>query len=135
MELIRTTKFDFLGKWKICLAVSGLLMALSIWSLAGGINRGIDFAGGTEIQVKFAHPVAIEDLRAQLASQDIGNLSLQRIGDKEENEFLIRVGSRQSAGTVEAAEDSQDDLSQQSPSGGGDEPPEEAAAGVDGSAA
>jgi len=104
MELIRKTHIDFLGKRHICFALSGILLALSLWSLFGGINRGIDFAGGTEIQVKFAHTLPIDDLRYSLNNLDLGDVSLQSIGLPEDNEFIIRVGSQQKEATASAQE-------------------------------
>ncbi|MFQ5668917.1 MAG: protein translocase subunit SecF [Acidobacteriota bacterium] len=106
MELIGPTSFDFLGKRYVCFALSGLLLAISLWALFGGINRGIDFAGGTEIRVKFADPPALDDLRRALADQEIGDISMQRIGAPADNEFLIRVGASGSGGVVRAQEKS-----------------------------
>jgi preprotein translocase subunit SecF len=108
MELIRKTHIDFLGKRSICFALSGILLALSLWSLFGGINRGIDFSGGTEIQVKFAQTQSIDELRGALTSLDLGDVSLQSIGQAEDNEFIIRVGSLQGERTASAQEQQAD---------------------------
>jgi len=104
MELIRKTHIDFLGKRSICFTLSGILLALSLWSLFGGINRGIDFSGGTEIQVKFAQTQSIDELRNALTSLDLGDVSLQSIGQPEDNEFIIRVGTQQGERTASAQE-------------------------------
>jgi preprotein translocase subunit SecF len=104
MELIRKTHIDFLGKRRICFTLSGILLLVSIWSLFGGINRGIDFSGGTEIQVKFAEARSIDQLRDAMTSLNLGDVSLQSIGKPEDNEFIIRVGTQQGERTASAQE-------------------------------
>ena len=103
MQILGKTNIDFLGKQFFTFALSGVLLAVAIWSLGTGINKGIDFTGGTEIQVKFAEPMAIDLLRAGLGERGI-DASLQRIGAPEDNEFLVRVGAGQPSGTAQAAE-------------------------------
>ena len=83
-------KFDFVGKVGIFGGISVLLVVLSLGFLAiRGITYGIDFAGGTEIQVKFnAGGVTIDQLRAMAMKQNLKNFDLQGFG--EGNEFIIR---------------------------------------------
>lgn len=103
MQILRKTSIDFLGKRPIAAFLSAVLLAVAIWSLVGGVNKGIDFTGGTEIQVKFAEPISIDLLREGLADHDI-DASLQTIGAPGDNEFLIRVGGEQGISTVHADE-------------------------------
>jgi len=104
MEILRPTHIDFLGKRYILFAVSGIALAVSLWALGNGINKGIDFAGGTEIQVKFAEAPELDTLRRQLNDLGMGDVSLQSIGAVEDHEFLIRIGSQQEAGVAAAQE-------------------------------
>jgi preprotein translocase SecF subunit len=104
MELIGKTNINFLGKRYVCFGLSGILLAMSLWSLSGGINRGIDFAGGTEIQVKFSAAPRVDELRSRLTSLDIGDVSLQSIGAPEDSEFLIRIGTTEEPGQAHAQE-------------------------------
>ena len=100
MQLIKPgVNIDFIGKRKIAFAVSIVLIVLSLGSLAlhGGPRYGIDFAGGTLIQVKFASPVEIGDVKQGLAESNLGNPSVQRFGEKQENEFLIRTDISETA--------------------------------------
>ncbi|QPJ66408.1 MAG: protein translocase subunit SecF [Candidatus Nitrohelix vancouverensis] len=101
MEIFKTeTKIDFLGKTRITLALSAILIFISIASIAfhGGLNYGIDFAGGTLVQLKFKEPPSINDVRDGLKTMGMGESSIQEFGSK--NDILIRV--QRSDGKLEA---------------------------------
>jgi preprotein translocase subunit SecF len=87
------TKIDFLGIRRVTFIVSGLVIGASIISilLHGGLNYGIDFAGGTLVQVKFSEPTKAETIKGNLASIGLDRSLVQRFGEKGENEYLIRV--------------------------------------------
>jgi len=95
LELIRpNTHFDFIGKWKYCVAGSIAIMLLGIAAIPVlGIRWGIDFVGGTEVQVRFAEGVQAEEakIRDAVQSVGVGEPSVVRYGDSEKTpEFLIR---------------------------------------------
>jgi preprotein translocase subunit SecF len=82
-------RFDFVGKVGLFGGISGILVLISLIYLGvRGITYGIDFAGGTELQVKFAQPVTIDQLRTVTAKQGLKHVDLQSFG--EGNEFVIR---------------------------------------------
>lgn len=82
-------RFDFVGQIGIFGGISLILVVASLLYLAvRGINYGIDFKGGTEVQVKFAQPVNIDDVRSTLEGLNIGDTSVQAFS--EGNEFTIR---------------------------------------------
>ena len=60
-EILGKTNFDFMGKRKYAFAFSGIMVVLGILALVqiarGAANMGIDFAGGTSVQLKFDQPV------------------------------------------------------------------------------
>lgn len=60
-----------------------------------GFNYGIDFSGGTEMQVQFSKPVTAEQLREGLTEAGIKDPSVQSFGG--ENEFLVRLGTPEGA--------------------------------------
>ncbi len=94
MEFIKpNTNFDFVGKRKIAYGVSISLILLSIFSLVfhGGPKYGIDFAGGTIIQVKFPTSVVTENIKSGLAGMGLVNTTIQTFGDPREFEYLIRT--------------------------------------------
>jgi preprotein translocase subunit SecF len=84
---------DFTGKRKIAYLISGCFIIFSILSVIihGGPRYGIDFAGGSLVQVKFFSPVNIGDIQKGLSNVDIEKASVQRFGETEDNEFLIRT--------------------------------------------
>jgi preprotein translocase subunit SecF len=57
----------------------------------GGPKYGIDFAGGTLVQVKFNEPVTLKNIKSGLAAIDLGKSSVQGFGEQSENEYLIRT--------------------------------------------
>jgi len=94
MELIKPDiNIDFVGKRRIAYAVSAVMILISIVSLIahGGPRYGIDFAGGTLIQVKFQGSVDIGKIKAGLAEANLAGASIQHFGEDEFNEFLIRA--------------------------------------------
>jgi preprotein translocase subunit SecF len=94
MQIIKPDiNIDFIGNSKIAFTVSVAMILVSILSLFihGGPRYGIDFAGGTLIQVKFLEPVNLKDIKAGLAAIDMGASTVQLFGDQQENEYLIRT--------------------------------------------
>jgi len=94
MQFIKSDiNIDFVGKRKIAYGLSIVLILISIASLVlhGGPKYGIDFAGGTVIQVKFQAPVNIKDIKTGMDGIAIGNSSVQYFGDRTDNEYLIRT--------------------------------------------
>lgn len=84
---------NFIGRKKIAYIVSAVMLTISIGSLIlhGGPRLGIDFQGGTLIQVKFMAPVKIDAIKSGLKDIDLGKSSVQEFGDLEANEYLIRT--------------------------------------------
>ncbi len=94
MELIKPgINIDFIGKHKIGFIISLVMIVACIVTLAvnRGPNYGIDFAGGTIIQVRFDAPVEINDVRSGLDAAGLSGVSLQTYGAEYQNEFLVRT--------------------------------------------
>ena len=79
MELIKPgTNIDFLGRRKLFYTISLTAIAVSIGSLATvGLNFGIDFTGGSEIQVSFHEDVGAGAVREAVAASGFGNPEVQ----------------------------------------------------------
>ncbi|HAR32634.1 MAG TPA: protein translocase subunit SecF [Desulfobacter sp.] len=96
MQFIKPgTHIDFMGMRKITFIFSLILILASIVSLIihNGLNYGIDFAGGTLVQVKFPQKVDVSDIRKGLGGIGLKDVSVQGFGEQEEHEYLIRTSS------------------------------------------
>lgn len=86
------TKIPFIPNMGKLLSVSGVLFTLAVISiLVKGFNYGIDFAGGTEAQIRFNKTVNAEDVRSALASLSETGVSVQEYGSAGSNEYLVRL--------------------------------------------
>ena len=93
MEIVGKTSFDFMGKRNIAFVVSGVLVFLGVVAVigivAGWANLGIDFAGGTAVQLKFDQPLGIEEARNALQAHGLDEAELQEF--PQDQKLLIRV--------------------------------------------
>src|SRR5579871_2860990 len=88
------SNLNFVGWFKISWAVTGILLVATIIGLLTlGMPWGIDFLGGTEMQVKFQKPVSANDIRNVLATLGFDKNQVQQFGATSNNEMLIRVES------------------------------------------
>jgi len=110
MQLLQNTKIDFIGKRKIGYIISGFLIVVGLVSLVvhGGPALGIDFTGGTSLDLKFQNDVTASELRASLSDIGFGNAEIKQIGLDQANEFLIRVEQMEEG--TEAASMIEDEL-------------------------
>jgi preprotein translocase subunit SecF len=93
-EIIKPgTKIDFMRRKGIAFFISGIFTVAGIVSLIvqGGPNYGIDFAGGTLVQVKFSQPVAIDAIRDALQAGGLEGGSVQGFEAEGKGEYLIRL--------------------------------------------
>ena len=81
---------DFLGKRKLAMIFSGFLLVVSIVSLAvNGLKLGIDFTGGTLVEVGYSQPADLQKIRKALADAGFGDASVQHFGTSKD--VLIRL--------------------------------------------
>ncbi len=96
-EIIKPgTKFDFMSFKEKAITLSFILIVLSIGSMVynkmttgGFFNYGVDFAGGTLIQVRFNEPPDLDKLRKALKEEGFKDFTIQSFGSP--NEVLIRT--------------------------------------------
>jgi preprotein translocase subunit SecF len=87
---MKTTNINFIGNRNIALIFSGVLMILSIGSLAvRGLQMGIDFTGGTLIEVGYQKAADLTALRNTLDTEGFGDATVQNFGTAKD--VLIRL--------------------------------------------
>jgi preprotein translocase subunit SecF len=96
MEFFKQVDLDWMGKAKYFFGLSFLLLAAGVASIVahGGLFYGIDFKGGTVVDVRFSGPPPIDTLRNGLAQQGIGNSTIVPVSDiatANANEVLINL--------------------------------------------
>jgi preprotein translocase subunit SecF len=93
VELIGKTKIDFIGMKKISFIISGIIAIIGIIGIIqigrGAANLGIDFSGGTAMQLKFTAPLTTEEARNGLAKNGVKDVELQEI--RQGNKLLIKM--------------------------------------------
>jgi preprotein translocase subunit SecF len=94
MQIIKgKTNFDFIGKRRLAVYVSTVVnLAILIGILLFGFNLGVDFAGGTVVEVKFAAATTPEQVREGAVKGGLKEPQVQGIGSAEENSFILRMG-------------------------------------------
>ena len=106
MEMLGKTNFDFIGKRNISFVISVIISIIGIIAIIqmfrGAANMGIDFTGGTSIQLKFDKPVAMPDIRQALHKGGIAELELQEV--KEGNKLLVKLPRKSALVVGKAAE-------------------------------
>ncbi|HEY3123647.1 MAG TPA: protein translocase subunit SecF [Thermoanaerobaculia bacterium] len=106
MELFRQTNIDFLRWkwWAIGASWTLILVGLLAIFVQKGLRFGIDFAGGTQIALRFASRPDIDSLRKLLDAGHFGDTGIQRYEAAEKNEVLIRVQQQKKEGRDITAE-------------------------------
>jgi len=84
------TKIDFVAKFKLANALSALFFILSIiFILTKGLNYGIDFKGGTLIELRTDTNVKASSIRLTLNKMNLGDINVKKFG--KEGDYLIKV--------------------------------------------
>ena len=93
MQLIKETHIDFMKYRKFWVVVSLVLVAFGLLAAfwTDWIRLGIDFAGGTQVNVVFKDQPKIDDLRALIEGSGIKDPQIQRFGDGDSKEVLIKT--------------------------------------------
>lgn len=93
---------DWIGKRPLFFAISGTLCALSLVSIAArGFNYGIDFTGGTLVQVSYSAPRELKEVRADLEKAGYPGAQVQSFGGKQEFALFLKGGENMDVSIVE----------------------------------
>jgi preprotein translocase subunit SecF len=97
IEFFKEPNIDWMGKAKYFYGLSAILLIAGLisWLHEGGLRYGIDFRGGTNVDVRFAQPPNIDQIREALRTQGLGNSEIQAVSSgmsaSNSNEVLIFV--------------------------------------------
>lgn len=92
-ELIRPgTRIDFVGKRMLWLGISlaAIILTFALF-MTKGLNYGIDFSGGAEVQVKVPAVWDISKVRGELESGGVKDAKVQQLGDAGAGQYLVKV--------------------------------------------
>lgn len=100
MDIVKAnTNINFMGQRKLAIVVSVLLIVLSIGSLVvRGINFGLDFTGGTLIEVSYSQPPELGDVRDALTNNGFDDFTVQTFGSARDIVIRIPVGESGESG-------------------------------------
>ncbi len=109
IEFFKEPNIDWMGKAKYFYGLSAILLIAGLisWLHEGGLRYGIDFRGGTNVDVRFAQPPNVDQIREALKTQGLGGSEIQTVSSgmtaSNSNEVLIFVEQK---GSGEEASDS-----------------------------
>ncbi|MDE0310192.1 MAG: protein translocase subunit SecF [Acidiferrobacterales bacterium] len=100
MEFLKKDlKIDFLGHRRVAAILSTVLIVAGLASIfVQGINWGLDFTGGTLVEVRYGEQVSVDEVRLQLAQSDIPDTTVQYFGTSQD--VMIRLPSKNVEGTA-----------------------------------
>jgi preprotein translocase subunit SecF len=100
LRILHGTNYDFIKPWRIAVGVTIAFIAVGLIYLGiHGLNRSIEFTGGTLMQLEFKQPPNVADIRATVDAAGYPNSEIQQFGSPRE--FTVRAaGHVQTAGTA-----------------------------------
>lgn len=104
MRLIKQkTNIDFMGRRKLALGLSTVLVIASLVILPTfGLNFGLDFTGGTEVEVRFQQAPNVSEVRQSLSNAGMPDATVQRFGSSVD--LLVRIPPFEGESESDAAE-------------------------------
>src|SRR5512137_1777936 len=93
LQILHKTNIDFMGWKNVSFAVSAIMITLGLFALVqvgrGKANLGIDFVGGTTVQLSFKERLPLDEARTAIEKAGFAGASLQEFSDG--NKVLIRL--------------------------------------------
>lgn len=115
MELFAHANYKILEKRKFAAIVSAVVILIGLLSIVfhNGLRLGIDFEGGTLMQIQFEKPVEVRDIRSALEKIGLENASIQQFGAPDE--IIVRVLRLEEKEGIKASEEIKGTLSESLP--------------------
>ncbi len=99
----RDTHVDFMSKRKLALIFSGLMILIALGALfARGLSLGIDFTGGTLVEVGFSQEVELNTVREALGQDGFGDAVVQHFGTSRD--VLVRLAPQADVASAELSD-------------------------------
>jgi preprotein translocase subunit SecF len=100
LRILHDTKIDFIKFWRVAvgLTVGFIALGLIFLGIHGGLNRSIEFTGGTLMQLEFTQPPNVGDIRATVDAAGFAGSEIQQFGNNRE--FTIRAANRENAASA-----------------------------------
>jgi preprotein translocase subunit SecF len=97
LRILHGTKIDFIKSWRIALGATAAFIAIGLIALVlhGGLNRSIEFTGGTLLQLEFAQPPNVGDIRSTVDAAGYTGSEIQQFGSARE--FTVRTATHTAA--------------------------------------
>jgi preprotein translocase subunit SecF len=91
MQFFRTPNIDFMGMRRKAMLLSAVLLVIGLGSmiLRGGLETGIDFAGGALVEIRLDQPIPLQEIRSVVEGAGFAGTEVTKFG--AENEYLIKV--------------------------------------------
>ena len=104
-QFFKNPKYSFLKNRFLAYGFSLLTLALGIGSffMRGTENYGVEFMGGTLVQIRYHQPLGVEDIRNALAKVGLPEVLIQRYGEESVSEFVIKVQEKDTRKVEEAS--------------------------------
>ena len=100
LRILHDTKYDFIKAWRLALGITIAFIVVGLVALVlhGGLNRSIEFTGGTLVQLEFSQPPNVGELRSTVDAVGFTGAEIQQFGNNRE--YTIRAGGH--TGTSDA---------------------------------
>ena len=104
LQVFKKPNFGFLNNrfWAYGFSLVVLALGMGSFVLRGSQNYGVEFTGGTLVEIRYHQPVTTDHVRGALAKAGLGKAMIQRLGAESQNEFIIK-SSEKSIQKVEEA--------------------------------
>lgn len=105
LQIFKKPKFSFLKNrfWAYGFSILTLALGIAAFAIRGQENYGVEFKGGTLVQVRYQKPLSIETVRGELGKAGLSNALIQRFGEEAANEFVIKMVGRETRPVEEAS--------------------------------
>lgn len=95
LQIIRNSHIDFMRIRRMAFIISGVFLLAAAFAMVqlirGQANMGVDFAGGTSIEVEFEKPISADHLRQAMNVPEFKNVSQQYVREAGRNKYMLRV--------------------------------------------